>query len=111
METAAKLNGIIEALSTIPKLLGLGKTGNKTALIVGDDKDDAQDKPVQATRRLAIGLASIAIVGTAGVRKSLAEDNGFSLTGPLPVPYAINGMLSSSYSACLDSLFVCLCKG
>ncbi|KAL0362774.1 UNVERIFIED_CONTAM: Photosynthetic NDH subunit of lumenal location 3, chloroplastic [Sesamum calycinum] len=43
-----------------------------------------------ATRRLAIGLASIALFGNVGIGKSLAEDNGFWLTGPLPVPYANN---------------------
>ncbi|KAL8462622.1 hypothetical protein ACS0TY_033601 [Phlomoides rotata] len=44
----------------------------------------------RTSRRVAIGLTSIALFGNAAVGNSIAADNGYWLTGPLPVPYAIN---------------------
>ncbi|KAG8386196.1 hypothetical protein BUALT_Bualt03G0123800 [Buddleja alternifolia] len=89
MATTANLNGIFEALPAIPKLLGANKTRKASTITCFLDKKK-DNNPVQATRRLAIGLASIALFGNATIGNSLAEDNGFWLTTPLPVPYAKN---------------------
>lgn len=53
-------------------------------------RDEFEDNKVNTTRRLAIGLASIALFGNTSIGNSLAEDNGFWLTGPLPVPSVNN---------------------
>lgn len=37
-----------------------------------------------------IGLASIAVAATAATGNSVAEDNGFWIVGPIPVPKANN---------------------
>ncbi|KAH0986835.1 hypothetical protein GBA52_014012 [Prunus armeniaca] len=57
---------------------------------MGKKKDDLQELPLQTTRRLALGLASIALVGNSCNGVSLAEGNGFWIDGPLPVPSAEN---------------------
>ncbi|KAL0399281.1 UNVERIFIED_CONTAM: Photosynthetic NDH subunit of lumenal location 3, chloroplastic [Sesamum radiatum] len=92
MATTANLNGIFEALPAVPRLRGIDKNPKKGRItcFLDKKKDEVQEIPVQATRRLAIGLASIALFGSVSIGKSLAEDNGFWLTGPLPVPYANN---------------------
>ncbi|KAK4398469.1 Photosynthetic NDH subunit of lumenal location 3, chloroplastic [Sesamum angolense] len=87
MATTANLNGIFEALPAVPRHRGIDKNPKKGRITCFLDKKKDE---VQATRRLAIGLASIALFGNVGIGKSLAEDNGFWLTGPLPVPYANN---------------------
>ncbi|KAI3457003.1 hypothetical protein Pfo_013666 [Paulownia fortunei] len=95
MATTANLNGIFEALPVTPKLRVVDKIRKRARVtcFLDKKKDEVQDSPVQATRRLAIGLASIALFGNASIGNSVAEDNGFWLTGPLPVPYANNSML------------------
>ncbi|KAL2245358.1 UNVERIFIED_CONTAM: Photosynthetic NDH subunit of lumenal location 3, chloroplastic [Sesamum indicum] len=92
MATTANLNGIFEALPAIPRHRGIDKNPKKSRItcFLDKKKDEVQEIPAQATRRLAIGLASIALFGNISIGKSLAEDNGFWLTGPLPVPYANN---------------------
>ncbi|KAK4439847.1 Photosynthetic NDH subunit of lumenal location 3, chloroplastic [Sesamum alatum] len=92
MATTANLNGIFEALPAVPRHRGVDKNPKKGRITCFLDKkrDEVQEIPVQTTRRLAVGLASIALFGNVSVGKSLAEDNGFWLTGPIPVPYANN---------------------
>ncbi|KAL3850814.1 hypothetical protein ACJIZ3_012696 [Penstemon smallii] len=95
MATTANLNAIFESLPSIPKPRGLGKIRKKAIVrcLFEKKKTEIQDNPVHATRRLVIGLASVALFGsTSGIGNSLAEDNGFWLTGPLPVPYAKNNI-------------------
>ncbi|GAA0149061.1 hypothetical protein LIER_08329 [Lithospermum erythrorhizon] len=84
---------IFEAILAIPKLNGLEK--NPTNLVLncsnpGKKTQDVHEVKLLSTRRLAIGLASIAVFGNACVGNSLADDNGYWLTTPLVVPKAKN---------------------
>ncbi|KAF5206432.1 Photosynthetic ndh subunit of lumenal location 3 protein [Thalictrum thalictroides] len=45
---------------------------------------------LQASRRVFLGLAAIGVSLQSGIEKSLAEDNGYWLTGPLPIPPVLN---------------------
>ncbi|THG02960.1 hypothetical protein TEA_018887 [Camellia sinensis var. sinensis] len=94
MAHLANLNGISETLLPIPKLPNLQRTPKRTSILGfhGNQTQEFQDQPlIQTTRRIAIGIASIALFGNASIGKSLAEDNGFWLTSPLPVP-TVNNM-------------------
>ncbi|KAK9268348.1 hypothetical protein L1049_000097 [Liquidambar formosana] len=92
MARLANLNGISETLPAIPKLLDARKTRKKVKTIgcLGKKTEEFQEHPLQTTRRVAIGLASIALSGNSGIGISLAEDNGFWITGPIPVPSVYN---------------------
>ncbi|XP_051124894.1 photosynthetic NDH subunit of lumenal location 3, chloroplastic [Andrographis paniculata] len=85
MATTPNLNTIFESLCQIPKLQGTPMTARNFGI-------EAPDVTVQATRRRAIGLGSIVLFGNVCIGNSWAEDNGFWITGPLPVPYAINDL-------------------
>ncbi|KAL2476218.1 Photosynthetic NDH subunit of lumenal location 3 [Abeliophyllum distichum] len=88
----ANFNGVFEALPAIPKLCRVEKMPKKSTItcLLGKKKNEFQDNKVQTTRRLAIGLASISLFGNTRIGNSLAEDNGFWLTGPIPVPSVNN---------------------
>ncbi|CAI9756974.1 unnamed protein product [Fraxinus pennsylvanica] len=92
MAITANFNGVFEALSNIPKLHRVEKMPKKSTItcFLSRKKDEVEDNKVNTTRRLAIGLASIALFGNTSIGNSLAEDNGFWLTGPLPVPSVNN---------------------
>ncbi|XP_031270351.1 photosynthetic NDH subunit of lumenal location 3, chloroplastic [Pistacia vera] len=95
MAHLANLNGISETLPAIPKLPRFQKPqkGAKIISFSGNKTENLQEQPVQTTRRVALGLASIALTATStssGV--SLAEDNGFWITGPLPIPPIYNNI-------------------
>ncbi|CAL8151481.1 unnamed protein product [Prunus armeniaca] len=92
MAHLANLNGVSETLQTIPRLPGIQRTQKRVSIVgfMGKKKDDLQELPLQTTRRLALGLASIALVGNSCNGVSLAEGNGFWIDGPLPVPSAEN---------------------
>ncbi|CAB4308086.1 unnamed protein product [Prunus armeniaca] len=92
MAHLANLNGVSETLPTIPRLPGIQRTQKRVSIVgfMGKKKDDLQELPLQTTRRLALGLASIALVGNSCNGVSLAEGNGFWIDGPLPVPSAEN---------------------
>ncbi|KAE8679119.1 Photosynthetic NDH subunit of lumenal location 3 [Hibiscus syriacus] len=49
-----------------------------------------QQPPLQTSRRTALALASIALIGTSSNRISLAEDNGYWIADLLPVPTVEN---------------------
>lgn len=52
-----------------------------------------QEQPVQTIRKVALDLASISTAlapTTTSNEVSLAEDNGFWITGPLPIPPIYN---------------------
>lgn len=97
MATTPNLNSIFEALPAISKLQSLEKHGKKAKVTCSFKKkeNEIQESLLHTTRRLAIGLASVAIFGNASIGKSLADDNGYWLTTPLPVPFANNRMLLS----------------
>ncbi|XP_050367318.1 photosynthetic NDH subunit of lumenal location 3, chloroplastic [Argentina anserina] len=92
MAQLANLNGISETLPVLSRLTSLQRT-QKRASIVGclGKKKDAVPEALQTTRRLALGLASIALVGNSSSGAALAEgSNGFWIDGLLPVPSADN---------------------
>ncbi|PQQ16199.1 photosynthetic NDH subunit of lumenal location 3 chloroplastic [Prunus yedoensis var. nudiflora] len=92
MAHLANLNGVSETLPAIPRLPDIQRTQKRVSIVgfTGKKKDDLQEQPLQTTRRLALGLASIALVGNSCNGVSLAEGNGFWIDGPLPVPSAEN---------------------
>ncbi|XP_008244339.1 PREDICTED: photosynthetic NDH subunit of lumenal location 3, chloroplastic [Prunus mume] len=92
MAHLANLNGVSETLPAIPRLPGIQWTQKRVSIVgfMGKKKDDLQEQPLHTTRRLALGLASIALVGNSCNGVSLAEGNGFWIDGPLPVPSAEN---------------------
>ncbi|BFG29420.1 hypothetical protein CerSpe_156940 [Prunus speciosa] len=92
MAHLANLNGVSETLPAIPRLPDIQRTQKRVSIVgfMGKKKDDLQEQPLQTTRRLALGLASIALVGNSCNGVSLAEGNGFWIDGPLPVPSAEN---------------------
>ncbi|KAL6196389.1 hypothetical protein ACLB2K_032004 [Fragaria x ananassa] len=95
MAQLANLNGISETLPVLPRLPSIQKTRKRVSIIgcLGNKKDhDVLEQPLQTTRRLALGLASIALVGNnSSSGAALAQgNNGFWLDGPLPVPSADN---------------------
>ncbi|XP_021665058.2 photosynthetic NDH subunit of lumenal location 3, chloroplastic-like [Hevea brasiliensis] len=95
----ANLNGITETLPTITKLISKQKTPERTEVIGLLGKKQVnfeQGHPLQTTRRLALGLASIALVGNTGNGVSLAEDNGFwQLDFPLIVSPPVNNKIAN----------------
>ncbi|KAH7842546.1 hypothetical protein Vadar_006595 [Vaccinium darrowii] len=89
MAPLANLNGVSETLPAIPKLPCFQKTQKRTAILGlfhGNKTQEFQEQAaMQTTRRMAIGLASIALCGNVGGNgNSLADDNGYWLNGPLP---------------------------
>ncbi|CAI9088514.1 OLC1v1022862C1 [Oldenlandia corymbosa var. corymbosa] len=92
MARAANLSGIFEALSVIPKLQQVENIRNRSTSVnlLSKKKDENEEIPFQATRRLAMGLTSLALFSTAVTGVSHADDNGYWLDGPLPVPTAKN---------------------
>ncbi|KAG5255131.1 oxygen evolving enhancer family protein [Salix suchowensis] len=69
MAHLTNLNGVTETLPAMPKLIS---------------------KSFQTTRRLALGLASVALIGNSSAGVSLAEDNWWARDIPLPVPSVEN---------------------
>ncbi|XP_075482058.1 photosynthetic NDH subunit of lumenal location 3, chloroplastic [Primulina tabacum] len=88
MANAANLNAIFETLPAIAKLCSFEKIRRKAKIrCYLDKKNDGIQEP---SRRFVLSVATVALFGNAGVRNSMAEDNGFWITGPIPVPYAVN---------------------
>ncbi|CAN6560800.1 unnamed protein product [Malus baccata var. baccata] len=92
MARLANLNGVPETLPVLPRFPSVQTTRKKASFIcfTGKKSNDFQEQPLQTTRRIALGLASVALVGNPCNGVSLAEGNGFWLDGPLPVPSAQN---------------------
>ncbi|XP_034679264.1 photosynthetic NDH subunit of lumenal location 3, chloroplastic [Vitis riparia] len=97
MAHLANLHGASETLPSIFKLRGDLRRTRKRVTIIGflcKKAEQIQEQPFQATRRSALGLSSIAILGNSGIGPALAEDNGYWLTGPLPVPTVDNDIVN-----------------
>ncbi|XP_059301101.1 photosynthetic NDH subunit of lumenal location 3, chloroplastic-like [Lycium ferocissimum] len=87
MANTTNLNIIFEALSVIPKIHGVENFQKKAKTVSQKTEEIQENLPAKTTRRLALGLATIALFANSGIENSLAEDNnGFFITGPLPVP-------------------------
>ncbi|XP_022716968.1 photosynthetic NDH subunit of lumenal location 3, chloroplastic-like isoform X1 [Durio zibethinus] len=99
MAHLANLNGITETLTAILKLPGIQRTRktSKTIGFLGKKTENFHEQPLQTTRRMALGLASIALVGTSSNSISHAEDNGYWITDLLPVPSVENSKLSHDH--------------
>ncbi|KZV17527.1 psbQ-like protein 2, chloroplastic [Dorcoceras hygrometricum] len=88
MATAANSNAIFETPPAIPKLCGFEKIRRKAKICCYlDKKNDGIQEP---SRRFVLSVAAFALSGNAGVGNSMAGDNGFWITGPIPVPHAVN---------------------
>lgn len=96
MACFADINGVFKTLPAIPKLPNVNRAPKRVKIVgfLGKNNEDLQEQPLQTTRRLAIGLASVALVGNSTNGISLAEGNGFWVDGPLPVPPVYNSKLS-----------------
>lgn len=95
MAGAKNTSAIFEALSVIPKRHSTENIHKRSAAILsffsGKKNDEIQENnPLKTTRRLAIGIASLALIGNQGTGISLAEDNGYWLTSPVPIPSVKN---------------------
>ena len=77
----------------LPSIQRTRKT-SKVIGFLGKKIENFQEQPLQTARRVALGLASIALVGTSINSISLAEDNGYWITDLLPVPSVENSKLS-----------------
>ena len=96
MALLADINVVSKTLQALPKFSKIQRVPNRMKIVgfLGKKKDDFQEHPLQTTRRLAIGLASIALIGDSTKGISLAKDNGFWYEGPIPVPPVYNSKLS-----------------
>lgn len=108
MAQLANLNGVSETLPAIPKLprFQMSKKRPKVIGFLGNKAENSPEQPVQTTRRVALTLASITLIGsTSSNGVSLAENNGLWLDGPLPVPPVYNSkQFTISFSFCF---FLC----
>lgn len=92
MAPMANLNQIFSTFPAIPKLSGEGKSRPDVgaARLTGINAEETQNHPLKPTRRLALGLGSMGLFANSNIAVVLAEDNGFWLTGPIPIPRALN---------------------
>lgn len=97
MARLANFNGVSETLPGIAKFPSIRRRTQKRVKTIkflckktNDDSQQQQEHSPQTTRRLALGLASMTLVGNTCSGVSLAEGNGFWITGPLPVPSVYN---------------------
>ncbi|KAF9672938.1 hypothetical protein SADUNF_Sadunf11G0096400 [Salix dunnii] len=64
--------------------------GMKIAGLLGKNPINLQENSFQTTRRLAIGLASVALIGNSSTVVSLAEDNWWARDIPFSMPSGEN---------------------
>ncbi|KAF8023867.1 hypothetical protein BT93_F1144 [Corymbia citriodora subsp. variegata] len=95
MEGLANLNGLLKTLPSPVPALPSRQAAQKRSTVnehLGLTSDNLQEQhlTLQASRRTALGLTSVALIGSFGSGVALAEDNGYWLTGPIPVPPVYN---------------------
>ncbi|XP_062077829.1 photosynthetic NDH subunit of lumenal location 3, chloroplastic [Humulus lupulus] len=92
MARLANFNGVSETLPGIQSFPSLQRAKKRVEIVgfLGKKKDDSQEHTLKTTRRLALGLASIALVGKTCNGVSFAEDNGFWIDGRIPLPSVDN---------------------
>ena len=96
MALLADINVVSKTLPALTKLSNIQRIPNRVKIVgfLCKKKEDFQEHPLQTTRRLAIGLASIALIGDSTKGISLAKENWFWREGPLTVPPVYNSKLS-----------------
>ncbi|OVA11661.1 Photosystem II PsbQ [Macleaya cordata] len=100
MARLSNLNGVVsETLLFKPNLFNVEKPNKRPSinprLISSKKTEESQEQQPQfqkqtTTRRVLLGLAAVALSAQSGIENSVAEDNGFWLTGPLPIPPVYN---------------------
>ncbi|KAB5534768.1 hypothetical protein DKX38_017854 [Salix brachista] len=95
MAQLANLNGVTGTIPAIPKITNMQKAQKrmKIAGLLGKRPSNLQENSFQTTRRLAIGLASVALIGNSSTDVSLAEDNWWARDIPFSVPSGENSEL------------------
>ncbi|ESQ49957.1 hypothetical protein EUTSA_v10021484mg [Eutrema salsugineum] len=88
------LNSLTNILPSIPRLPQSRKTGKSSGFVCRKTGEFQEPDSVQLTRRMTLGFAvSIGLTGTFGINNtSLAQDNGFWIDGPLPIPPIYNNI-------------------
>lgn len=82
----------LEVLPAIPKVGG-GRRKARIIMGCGGNKSEEtqQQQSLKASTRRRMGMTLLTLVGTScGIGKCLADDNGFWLNGPLPLPSVNN---------------------
>uniref|UniRef100_A0A7N0TZV5 Photosynthetic NDH subcomplex L 3 n=1 Tax=Kalanchoe fedtschenkoi TaxID=63787 RepID=A0A7N0TZV5_KALFE len=99
--TLARFNGVSQTVAPAAKLAGGPVGQNRRAnlkVVVGcaaKKNDETAEVSMQATRRTSLGFASAALATSSGIGASLADDNGFWITTPIPVPTIENTELAN----------------
>ncbi|XP_055807786.1 photosynthetic NDH subunit of lumenal location 3, chloroplastic [Solanum dulcamara] len=92
MANTTNLNIIFEALSLIPKIHNVLNYQKKAKTV---SQEIQENSPAKTTRRLALGLATIALFANSSIGNSVAEENnGFFITGPLQVPSVSSNIIN-----------------
>lgn len=96
MAHLSNLNGVADTLPAISKLPRFQKPKIRHRTICFSGNEDGVDVQEQnklvfnTTRRATLSLGSIALVAINWNGVSSAEDNGFWIDGPLPIPPVYN---------------------
>ncbi|XP_010463522.1 PREDICTED: photosynthetic NDH subunit of lumenal location 3, chloroplastic-like [Camelina sativa] len=90
------LNSLTNTLSSIPKLPESRKISKPAGFACRRTVECQELDSVQITRRMTLGSAvSIGLTGIFGQNNvSLAQDNGFWIDGPLPIPPIYNNIVN-----------------
>ncbi|KAK4751610.1 hypothetical protein SAY87_005092 [Trapa incisa] len=94
MARLANAYGVSETLcAATPKLSGLQRTrmrSRRLVVVAGRKEEELEENSsLQSSRRAAVlGVASASVAALNGVAR--AEDNGYWITGPIPVPPVFN---------------------
>ncbi|KAK6946838.1 Oxygen-evolving enhancer protein 3 [Dillenia turbinata] len=84
-------NGVSKTLPPIPKLANIPNYPKKVTINAKITKaTDDVEQVLLTTRRVSISIASISLLANSSRGIALADDNGFWLTTPLPVPSVEN---------------------
>lgn len=104
MAHMANLNQIFTSFAAVPKLSGDGnlRADVAAARVIENKVEESQNNPLKPTRRLALGIGTIGLFANSNIAVSLADDNGFWLNGPIPVPRASN----SNYLVSIFQYFI-----
>ncbi|XP_010485415.1 PREDICTED: photosynthetic NDH subunit of lumenal location 3, chloroplastic [Camelina sativa] len=90
------LNSLTNTLPSIPKLPESRKISKSSGFACRRTVEFQEPDSVQITRRMTLGFTvSIGLTGIFGANNvSLAQDNGFWIDGPLPIPPIYNNIVN-----------------